>query len=83
MIAMLDICRVGQSNTNVPQDIQLSGTCIQVEHCMFENKDGTIKLIPFDGSTCYVNGKQISEAHTLKTGKMEKGMKFHFITCDI
>ncbi|XP_025833622.1 kinesin-like protein unc-104 isoform X4 [Agrilus planipennis] len=62
------ITRVGSSEANIPQDIQLSGPHIKPEHCMFENKDGVITLVPCAGATTYVNGREMKEPTVLKTG---------------
>lgn len=62
------LTRVGSGDANVAQDIQLSGSHILSEHCVFENKDGVITLVPHEGSLCYVNGRQITEPIVLKTG---------------
>ncbi|XP_064643159.1 kinesin-like protein unc-104 isoform X6 [Lineus longissimus] len=43
------------------KEIKLSGSYIQPEHCMFENKEGVVTLIPCEGAMCYVNGRTITE----------------------
>ena len=60
--------RLGQPNAEVPQDIKLSGSEILKEHCIFENRNGKITLIPCKEALCYVNGKQITGPIELKTG---------------
>lgn len=60
--------RVGSAEANIPQDIQLSGSHILSEHCIFENKDSIITLIPKSGALCYVNGREVIEPIVLKTG---------------
>lgn len=60
--------RVGSAEANIPQDIQLSGSHILSEHCIFENKDSVITLIPKTGALCYVNGREVVEPIVLKTG---------------
>lgn len=40
------VTRVGSPEANAPQDIQLVGTHILKEHCVFENKDSVVKFIP-------------------------------------
>ena len=40
------LTRVGSPESNLPQDIQLVGAHIKSEHCIFENSDGVVKLIP-------------------------------------
>lgn len=49
-------------------DIQLSGSHILPEHCVFENRDGVITLTPLTDALCYVNGRELKEPHVLKTG---------------
>ncbi|XP_060804747.1 kinesin-like protein unc-104 isoform X2 [Amyelois transitella] len=62
------ITRLGTSEANVPQDIQLSGSHILSEHCIFENTDGVICLIPHRTALVYVNGREVTEPVILKTG---------------
>lgn len=50
---------MGTAEANVPQDIQLSGSHIVSEHCIFENTDGVICLIPHRGALVYVNGREV------------------------
>ena len=51
--------RVGSAEANIPQDIQLVGSHIKSEHCIFENKDGKVTLIPSTGALIYVNGREV------------------------
>lgn len=60
--------RVGLPNAKQPPDIQLSGTHIKEEHCMFDNVDGTVTVLPCNGALIYVNGRQMTEATVLKVG---------------
>ncbi|XP_047031871.1 kinesin-like protein unc-104 isoform X2 [Helicoverpa zea] len=62
------VTRVGTSEANVPQDIQLSGSHILSEHCIFENTDGVILLIPHRDALIYVNGRELTEPVILKSG---------------
>lgn len=62
------LTRVGSGTANINQDIQLSGPHIQDEHCVFENKEGVVTLLPQEGSLIYVNGRQLVEPAVLKTG---------------
>ncbi|CAH0694508.1 unnamed protein product [Spodoptera exigua] len=62
------VTRVGTSEANVPQDIQLSGSHILSEHCIFENTDGVILLIPHRDALIYVNGREVTEPVILKSG---------------
>ncbi|XP_076291944.1 kinesin family member unc-104 isoform X2 [Lasioglossum baleicum] len=60
--------RIGSAEANIPQDIQLCGPHILSEHCVFENHDGIITLMPTKGALIYVNGREITEPVILKTG---------------
>ena len=60
--------RVGSAEANMPQDIQLSGSHILSEHCVFENHEGIITMTPKEGALCYVNGREVKDAVVLKTG---------------
>ncbi|XP_057320312.1 kinesin-like protein unc-104 isoform X5 [Microplitis mediator] len=60
--------RVGSAEANIPQDIQLCGPHILSEHCIFENHEGIITLIPTAGALIYVNGREVTEPIILKTG---------------
>lgn len=54
------LTRVGSAEANIPQDVQLSGSHIKSEHCVFENKDGVITVVPLNGALIYVNGREVS-----------------------
>ncbi|XP_050470326.1 kinesin family member unc-104 isoform X7 [Bombus vancouverensis nearcticus] len=60
--------RIGSAEANIPQDIQLCGPHILSEHCVFENHEGIITLIPKKGALIYVNGREVTEPIVLKTG---------------
>ena len=62
------ITRVGSTEANIPQDIQLCGPYILNEHCLFENCGGVVTLAPAPGALCYVNGRAIMEPVILRTG---------------
>ncbi|XP_063537381.1 kinesin-like protein unc-104 isoform X2 [Cydia strobilella] len=62
------VTRLGTAEANVPQDIQLCGSHILSEHCIFENTDGVICLIPHREALIYVNGREVTEPIILKTG---------------
>ncbi|XP_022665709.1 kinesin-like protein unc-104 isoform X3 [Varroa destructor] len=53
------LTRVGRPDANVSQDIKLTGTEIQNEHCTFENHEGVVTLVPCAGATAFVNGKEL------------------------
>lgn len=54
------LTKVGSAEASLTQDIQLSGYEIQAEHCIFENKDGKVAVIPFKGALIYINGREVS-----------------------
>ncbi|XP_033229959.1 kinesin-like protein unc-104 isoform X4 [Belonocnema kinseyi] len=60
--------RIGSAEANIPQDIQLCGPHILSEHCVFENHEGIITLIPRKGALIYVNGREVTDSIILKTG---------------
>ncbi|XP_033642140.1 kinesin-like protein KIF1A isoform X2 [Asterias rubens] len=60
--------RVGRSDANITQDMQLRGSHIQEEHCLFTNEESQVKIVPFEGSMCYVNGKKVSNPLLLRSG---------------
>lgn len=60
--------RLGTSEANVPQDIQLSGSHILKEHCTFENRSDTVTLIPHKDALVYLNGRKLVEPEVLTTG---------------
>ncbi|XP_023288965.1 kinesin-like protein unc-104 isoform X2 [Orussus abietinus] len=60
--------RIGSAEANIPQDIQLCGPHILSEHCVFENHEGVITLMPKKGALIYVNGREVTEPVILRTG---------------
>ncbi len=48
--------------------MQLRGSHIQEEHCLFTNEESLVKIVPFEGSMCYVNGKKVSNPLLLRSG---------------
>lgn len=70
--------RVGQEGASIAQDIQLSGTNILVEHCIFENRNGIVTLVPLaPEALCFVNGRCIDGPKELKTGARVILGKYH------
>ncbi|CAJ0928470.1 unnamed protein product [Ranitomeya imitator] len=61
---------VGREDAESEQDIVLHGLDLESEHCIFENLNGRVTLIPLNGAQCSVNGIQILEAAPLNQGKM-------------
>ncbi|XP_072189437.1 kinesin-like protein KIF16B isoform X2 [Excalfactoria chinensis] len=59
---------VGRDDAMTEQDIVLHGLDLESEHCIFENLNGTVNLIPLNGAQCSVNGIQITEATHLNQG---------------
>ena len=62
------VTRIGSPEANLPQDVQLVGSHILPEHCIFENSEGIVKLIPLNGAICFVNGRKVESPIVLKTG---------------
>ncbi|KAJ8959613.1 hypothetical protein NQ318_021799 [Aromia moschata] len=62
------LTKIGSAEANIPQDIQLSGSHIKSEHCVFENKDNRVTLVPLNGALIYVNGREVTEPILLRTG---------------
>ena len=60
--------RIGRAEADILQDIQLSGSNILKEHCIFENRENAVTLIPCKNAQCYVNGILITEPFLLQTG---------------
>ncbi|KAF7689340.1 kinesin-like protein KIF16B isoform X1 [Silurus meridionalis] len=59
---------VGREDAANEQDIVLHGLGLESEHCLFENQDGTVTLIPLSESQCSVNGIHITEPCQLNQG---------------
>ncbi|XP_053983668.1 kinesin-like protein unc-104 isoform X3 [Hylaeus anthracinus] len=77
--------RIGNAEANIPQDIQLCGPYILSEHCVFENHESIITLIPKTDALIYVNGREITEPVVLNTGSrviFGKNHVFRFIHPD-
>ncbi|XP_063333127.1 kinesin-like protein KIF16B isoform X3 [Pelmatolapia mariae] len=59
---------VGREDASTEQDIILHGLDLESEHCMFENQNGTVTLVPLAGAQCSVNGVQVTEPSQLNQG---------------
>ncbi|KAM3931346.1 kinesin-like protein KIF16B isoform 2-T2 [Leptodactylus fuscus] len=59
---------VGREDAETEQDIVLHGLDLESEHCIFENLNGRVTLIPLNGAQCSVNGIQILESTQLNQG---------------
>ncbi|XP_026215063.1 kinesin-like protein KIF16B isoform X3 [Anabas testudineus] len=59
---------VGREDASTVQDIILHGLDLESEHCMFENQNGTVTLVPLGRAQCSVNGVQVTEPSQLNQG---------------
>eukprot|EP00062_Callorhinchus_milii_P007884 gi/632949996/ref/XP_007890479.1/ PREDICTED: kinesin-like protein KIF16B isoform X3 [Callorhinchus milii] len=59
---------VGRDDATTEQDIVLHGLDLESDHCIFENLNNTVMLIPLNDAQCSVNGIQIKEASHLNQG---------------
>uniref|UniRef100_A0A3Q1FTU6 Kinesin family member 16B n=1 Tax=Acanthochromis polyacanthus TaxID=80966 RepID=A0A3Q1FTU6_9TELE len=59
---------VGREDASTEQDIILHGLDLESEHCMFENQNGKVTLVPLGGAQCSVNGVQVTEPSQLNQG---------------
>uniref|UniRef100_A0A673G8T3 Kinesin-like protein KIF16B n=1 Tax=Sinocyclocheilus rhinocerous TaxID=307959 RepID=A0A673G8T3_9TELE len=59
---------VGRDDATNEQDIILHGLGLESEHCLIENQNGTVTLIPLNDAQCSVNGVQITEPCQLNQG---------------
>lgn len=69
--------RVGRSDAQISQDIQLNGSEIHSEHCIFHNNSSIVTLIPKNGASCFVNGMSIDTPTQVKTGARVILGKYH------
>ncbi|KAM8772102.1 kinesin-like protein KIF16B isoform 3-T3 [Acanthopagrus schlegelii] len=59
---------VGREDASTEQDIILHGLDLESEHCMFENQNGKVTLVPLGGAQCSVNGVQVTQPSQLNQG---------------
>ncbi|XP_051992890.1 kinesin-like protein KIF16B isoform X2 [Xyrauchen texanus] len=59
---------VGREDATNEHDIILHGLGLESEHCLIENQNGTVTLIPLNDAQCSVNGVQITEPCQLNQG---------------
>ncbi|XP_035024079.2 kinesin-like protein KIF16B isoform X2 [Hippoglossus stenolepis] len=59
---------VGREDASTEPDIILHGLDLESEHCMFENQNGTVTLVPLGRAQCSVNGVQVTEPSQLNQG---------------
>ncbi|XP_052428425.1 uncharacterized protein kif16bb isoform X1 [Carassius gibelio] len=72
---------VGAGGTEPEQDIVLHGEALQKEHCVFENRTGTVTLVPLPGARCAINGVEVTQPYVLTQGvniQLGKATMFHF-----
>ncbi|XP_067371836.1 uncharacterized protein kif16bb [Channa argus] len=59
---------IGSDEPSGSQDIVLHGPGLLGEHCVLENRAGTVTLIPQDGALCSVNGSVVTKPSQLTQG---------------
>ncbi|KAG1654161.1 Kinesin-like protein KIF16B [Nymphon striatum] len=59
---------IGTENASCQQDIVISGTDVEDEHCVIELKDGIATLIPLNQGHCKVNFVAVDERTRLSQG---------------
>ncbi|XP_072907361.1 kinesin-like protein KIF16B isoform X2 [Hemitrygon akajei] len=59
---------VGREDAATEQDIVLHGLDLESEHCIFENLNNRVTVIPLNGAQCSVNGNPINESTQLNQG---------------
>ncbi|XP_062912202.1 kinesin-like protein KIF16B isoform X1 [Mobula hypostoma] len=59
---------VGREDAATEQDIVLHGLDLESEHCIFENLNNRVTVIPLNGAQCSVNGNPINEPTQLNQG---------------
>ncbi|XP_050949277.1 kinesin-like protein KIF16B [Labeo rohita] len=59
---------VGRDDATNEQDIILHGLGLESEHCLIENQNGMVTLIPLNDAQCSVNGVQVIEPCQLNQG---------------
>ncbi|XP_036403122.1 uncharacterized protein kif16bb [Megalops cyprinoides] len=59
---------VGSDDSTNQQDMVLHGPGLGKEHCVFENLNGTVTLVPLPGAWCSVNGVTVTEPTRLNQG---------------
>uniref|UniRef100_A0A8C6SEU0 Kinesin motor domain-containing protein n=1 Tax=Neogobius melanostomus TaxID=47308 RepID=A0A8C6SEU0_9GOBI len=72
---------VGSNEALCGQDIVLQGLGLLSEHCVLQNQDGAVTLIPDDGALCLVNGSVVTAPCQLTQGsiiQLGKSAMFRF-----
>ncbi|XP_024288175.2 uncharacterized protein LOC112258191 isoform X2 [Oncorhynchus tshawytscha] len=72
---------VGRDEASSNPDIVLHGAGLLEEHCVFENRDGVVTLIPQTGALCSVNRLEMTQPCQLTQGaviQLGRGTIFRF-----
>nr|XP_019942883.1 PREDICTED: uncharacterized protein LOC109629565 isoform X2 [Paralichthys olivaceus] len=64
------ITLIGSDKASCSQDIVLHGPGLLSEHCVLENRAGSVTLIPQDGALCSVNGSVVTGPRQLTQGSI-------------
>ncbi|XP_051939893.1 kinesin-like protein KIF16B isoform X2 [Hippocampus zosterae] len=59
---------VGREDAATQQDIVVRGAGVESEHCAFENRGGTVTLVPLPAALCSVNGTDVAAPTRLTQG---------------
>ncbi|XP_077379328.1 uncharacterized protein kif16ba [Festucalex cinctus] len=59
---------VGREDAATEQDIVVHGADVESEHCVFENRGGTVTLVPLGAALCAVNGGDVAAPTPLNQG---------------
>ncbi len=59
----------------------LHGLGLESEHCLIENQNGTVTLIPLNDAQCSVNGVQITEPCSLNQGRIYTFLLKYHLYC--
>lgn len=59
---------VGNVETATTAEIRLNGSKILHDHCVFENVDGIVTVIPKENAAVMVNGQAVSQPKRLRSG---------------
>lgn len=62
------ITKLGTSEAELAQDIQLCGSHILKEHCEFHNDNGVVRIVPSQEALIFINGRKVVEPEVLVTG---------------
>ena len=79
-------CGVHVCPVSPPPPAVLHGLDLESEHCMFENQNGKVTLVPLGGAQCSVNGVQVTEPSQLNQGETHSDvptglLKGQFVIC--